>query len=452
MSSPSWTPEQILLLAPDASSAKAGKGLAAARQWVTLGANEQTLWGECKGSAKDPYQTQIDLTGPAFKCTCPSRKFPCKHALGLFLLFANQSGQFSQHEPPAWVSEWLAKRAQQAEARSKPKKVETDPATAVQAQARRTAKREENVREGLEDLALWLQDLVRQGLATVQGKPASFWETPAARLVDAQAPGLARRVRELASTPATGDGWQGRLLEHLALLHLAVEAYTRLDTLPADIQADVRTVIGWTQDQDELLQQNGIRDTWIVLGKRVTEEMLDPGTRASLLKVQRTWLWGTQTQRAALILHFAAPGQMLDASLIPGTSFDAELVYFPGACSQRALVKRQVSAPPPGATMLGYVDLSTAYGAYANALAANPWLETFPLALTAAWPVETSGDQWDVRDRAGRVLPLAKAFPAPWQLLALSGGHPLGLFGEWDGRAFWPLTAFVDERWIFLGV
>jgi hypothetical protein len=141
---------------------------------------------------------------------------------------------------------------------------------------------------------------------------------------------------------------------------------------------------------------------------------------------------------------------MLDASLIPGTSFDAELVYFPGACPQRALVKKQFSAPMSGASMPGYPDLSSAHGAYAGALAANPWLETFPLALTAAWPVETSDTQWDVCDSEGRVLPLSAGFPAPWQLIALSGGHSIGLFGEWDGRVFWPLTAFVDNRWIFL--
>jgi uncharacterized Zn finger protein len=25
----------------------------------------------------------VDLSGPAFRCTCPSRKFPCKHGLAL---------------------------------------------------------------------------------------------------------------------------------------------------------------------------------------------------------------------------------------------------------------------------------------------------------------------------------------------------------------------------------
>nr|WP_279163542.1 SWIM zinc finger family protein [Rhodococcus erythropolis] len=27
----------------------------------------------------------VDLRGPAYKCSCPSRKFPCKHALGLLV-------------------------------------------------------------------------------------------------------------------------------------------------------------------------------------------------------------------------------------------------------------------------------------------------------------------------------------------------------------------------------
>src|SRR5215475_1819758 len=66
-----WTAEQILALAPDAASAKAGQGLAAARKWLKLGADEQPAWGLCQGSGKDPYQTQIDLTEPAFRCACP---------------------------------------------------------------------------------------------------------------------------------------------------------------------------------------------------------------------------------------------------------------------------------------------------------------------------------------------------------------------------------------------
>src|SRR5215813_6655302 len=110
-----WTTEQILALAPDAASAKAGQGLVSARKWLSLGADDRTAWGLCQGSGKDPYQTQIDLTEPAFRCSCPSRKFPCKHALGLFLLLAAQSEAFKEKRPPAWVDEWLASRAKRSE-------------------------------------------------------------------------------------------------------------------------------------------------------------------------------------------------------------------------------------------------------------------------------------------------------------------------------------------------
>ena len=56
--SATWTTEQILALAPDANSAKNGKDLAPPRKWVSLGQNEQAVWGECQGSGKTPYQTQ----------------------------------------------------------------------------------------------------------------------------------------------------------------------------------------------------------------------------------------------------------------------------------------------------------------------------------------------------------------------------------------------------------
>src|SRR5438552_1455400 len=116
------TAEQILALAPDAGSAKAARDLTSSRKWLSLGRDAQVAWGECQGSGKDPYRTQIDLSEPAFRCTCPSRKFPCKHGLGLFLLLANQPGEFAQATPPAWVTEWLANRAKRAEQAAEGKK------------------------------------------------------------------------------------------------------------------------------------------------------------------------------------------------------------------------------------------------------------------------------------------------------------------------------------------
>src|SRR6185436_14455124 len=127
-----WSVEQILALAPDAASAKAGQGLAAARKWSALGCDATAAWGFCRGSGKDPYQAQIELSEPAFRCSCPSRKFPCKHGLGLLLLLTSQPQAFKAKTAPAWVSEWLATRAQRAqqreEKRAKAEEKAIDPA------------------------------------------------------------------------------------------------------------------------------------------------------------------------------------------------------------------------------------------------------------------------------------------------------------------------------------
>jgi hypothetical protein len=160
------TSDQILALAPDSSSAKAGAALATARKWSGLGANETAAWGECQGSGKLPYQARIDLLEAAFKCTCPSRKFPCKHGLGLYLLLASDPGLFSGGDSPSWVTEWLTSRAERTE-RKQQREAAPDP----EAQAKRAAAREAKVASGLDELELWMRDR-EWALALAQALPA----------------------------------------------------------------------------------------------------------------------------------------------------------------------------------------------------------------------------------------------------------------------------------------
>jgi len=434
-----WNAEQIVALAPDPSSAKAGHEQARAHKWRSLGHNPRAAWGECQGSAKEPYQTCIDLNGPAFKCTCPSRKTPCKHALGLLLLLSQKIDLDLAAAPPPWAAEWLQKRDQREAASPAPTKAAPAPA----AQARRAAQRAGRVRQGLADLDTWLCDLLRRGLTQVQNEPLSYWDAPAARLVDAQAPALARRLRNLALIPATGQGWQERLLEQIALLYLLIEGYNRLDELSPAVQADIRTNIGWTQDQEELLQQDGLSDCWLVLGNRIEEE----AGRGSPLKVQRTWLWGLNCQRPACLLSFAAGGQPLEAGLPPGAVLDSELVFFPGNFPLRALPKQRPPVVPSDAPMPGFAGLEAAFQSYHTALAANPWLELYPLPCQRLTPCQQDG-LWQLRDEHGRGLALAPECSHAWKVLALSGGEPIALFGEWNGRTFWPLSAQTGARWI----
>lgn len=185
--------DQIFALAPDEASKKAGKDLANLNKWVSNGKNEVALWGEAQGSGSKPYQTQVDINNIAFKCSCPSRKFPCKHGLGLLLLHARQPSLFTASEMPAWVNDWISKRAERDE-----KKVEkADKPVDEAAQAKRQENREKKVADGIEELLLWIKDIVRNGIINLPEKGFAFWEQMAKRMVDAQAPGLAGMVRAL---------------------------------------------------------------------------------------------------------------------------------------------------------------------------------------------------------------------------------------------------------------
>ena len=215
-----WTSEQVLALSPDAGSTKRGKALATPAKWPLLEQSDRAIWGECKGSGKHPYRTAIALDEPAFRCSCPSRKFPCKHALGLFLLLA-EGTSFNHQTAPDWVAAWLEKRTQSAQ--KKHQKKQTEKAIDPAAQEKRAQKRAAKVEAGITDLEQWLQDIIRQGLADLPNKPYSFWDQTAARLVDAQAPGLARQVQNLAGIPHTGEGWPERMLSALGQIHLLVQ-------------------------------------------------------------------------------------------------------------------------------------------------------------------------------------------------------------------------------------
>jgi len=59
------------------------------------------------------------------------------------------------------------------------------------------------------------------------------------------------------------------------------------------------------------------------------------------------------------------------------------------------------------------------------------------------------GDAWYARDSRGDAVPLAKG--AYWQMLALSGGHPIDIAGEWDGEALLPIGMMAGGAYFLQG-
>jgi SWIM zinc finger len=424
-----WDRERVLALAPDVPSQRTAQSLASGRAWPATGAGTGALWGECRGSAAAPYRAVVDLSGPAYLCSCPSRKFPCKHVLALLLLWSEGSVPDDAAGPPDWAGSWLMGRA--ARASRAPSGEQAEPKD-PRAAARRAEQRESRVASGLAELDRWLCDQARQGLAASQQAGYGHWDDIAARMIDAQAPGLAERLRALASVPHSGAGWDGRLLEEYALLHLLAVAYRRQGELPPPLRETVRSRIGFSLRQaDVLAGGQPVRDHWQVLARRDLEQ--------DRIRARRTWLRGRKTGRDALLLSFAAAGQPLDDSLTVGTDADADLVFYPGAVSLRAVVRTKYydsdGGPPDGRPVAGLL------AGYAAALAADPWLDSWPAVLQVT-PARAPAPV--VRDMAGDALPLHVGAGNCWPLFALSAGRPVTLAGEWTPRGLWPLTAW-DE-------
>jgi hypothetical protein len=448
----SYSEDQARAFVTDAGTLQRGQQLAHPPKWHNVGRTDSAAWGECAGSGSKPYLTGIDLREPAFKCSCPSRVFPCKHGAALLLLLARQPALFSSTTPPEWLADWLAKRQQtQAKKVEPPRQTEpampanttgatTDPELVNEPGSEVSPARLARMAQGADELEIWLLDLLRHGLATLDQQPAKLWESQAARLVDNQLPGLAGALRELAALRHAHTDWPARLLARLGEVYWLVRAFQNRAQLPAATRLEVLQQVGVAIKKEALPSYAGpVADEWQVVGQFTWEE--------ERLTARRSWLYGLGTGRYALVLEFAFGSQVFATPLVPQGLYSGGLLFYPGPSALRAA--------PAALTFAGSASLAAAPAAqrpsqllddYAQALGRQPWLREWPTTLGQVQPAQQPTGDWVVVHPTDSVaLPLRFIdSDAPWQLLALSGGQPMTLFGEWDGRAFRPLSNWSE--------
>ncbi|MEV6119132.1 hypothetical protein AB0M23_01140 [Streptomyces sp. NPDC052077] len=300
---------------------------------------------------------------------------------------------------------------------------------------RRAERRAERITSGATELERRLADLLRGGLAGAEAAGYGMWEETAARMVDAQAPGLAARVRELGAVPASGPGWPVRLLEECALLHLLDRGWLRREELPDALAAAVRSRVGLPARAEG----PPVRDRWLVLARHDTSD--------HPLTVRHTWLYGTESDRTVLWLSYGSPGRPLEPPLPVGLALDAEVTARPGDGRGRVALGERFGRPAPTRARPPGVTTGGAAARYGAALRDDPWLESVPVTLERAVPVR-DGDRWHLADADGNtslpLTPAAHARAGLWRLVALSGGAPLRVFGECGHRGFTPLTAWPE--------
>ncbi|MGY6769829.1 SWIM zinc finger family protein [Komagataeibacter sp. NFXK3] len=420
-------------LAVDQASLRAGLGLAKPAKWSGLGhsPDETLLWGECAGSGALPYRVMVDARDMGSKCTCPSRKFPCKHVLGLICLCAGQKAPFTSGAPPEWVGEWLARRRPKAAttpaATAGPAGTPPDLEAARQVQQampdapKAGARREEAARkraeettqavcDGLRTLEQWIGDQLRLGLASFVDNMPERCRQVAARLVDGKATALASRVDELPARilalPA-GARLQACVVELGKLVQLAC-AFRAQPERP-----DLRRLVCTAETRDTLLAHpdtQSVHAVWEVLASQ--QHM-----QRDRLVVQTTWLLnlGDDGPRFAMLVDFFPKGAGMQRSSLftPGAYFTGTLAFYPAPFPLRAILREHAALPsadapdwPAGAPPRAAINA---------ALLAELWRLEVPLMLPAGRIMHDEAKQlwWRAAD-GSLTLPLAGDVPPVW--------------------------------------
>ena len=222
------TEQFILLQAPNAAAAANGRKLSSGGKFSNLRRTESgdLFWGECAGSGKTPYRVSIDWTdpnAPVSRCSCPSRQFPCKHALGLmFEQLAQKS--FETAEVPQDIAE---KRAKQA---VRTAKKEAAPAKPKKPNAAAQSKRLKKQLEGLDMAEKMAGDLLSAGIGTLGGASAQTYEKLAKDLGNYYLAGpqtafsrIALAVRTIQKAPEQAQTAYAEALRVLIFLHSTIK-------------------------------------------------------------------------------------------------------------------------------------------------------------------------------------------------------------------------------------
>jgi len=409
----------------------------------------------------------IDHVEVAWRCSCPSRKLPCKHSLALLLMWAR--GLVAEQVRPQGVGAWIDARdarsvagAAAPDADSSSAADSGEPAagdrngsgsgdgssdsTGPPARDDLTQSRDERVARmmaGLVELDRWLEDRMCNGLSDPALARYATWDDLAARLVDARAGALANRVRRLAGLVGAGPDWHSDVLAELAILHLISQAGQRLPELPSALGDAAATASGWQVRQAEVLAGVPDTDDWFVAGRS--------DTREDRIEVRRLWLYGQHTQSWVMLLSFAAYQQVLDDSFAVGTVVRGDMHRYPGG-SLRALAGSREPDPivlhAPG-TLPGFgLTVSGACSHIGRAVAAQPWLDRLAVTVAAA-PTFHAG-RWVLGDATG-ALPLLADERSLASLLAASCGTDAVVTVEWTPRGLIPLAVHLADRTLDVG-
>lgn len=179
----SITEELIKRVAPNANAISNAKKISQKGGFIVLSKSEDEtlLYGECKGSGKNPYITSVDFIDPStpvFRCSCPSRQIPCKHVLALLFDYIAQK-PFTNCAIPDDIISKRQKLENKKQNTEKPKKVNKSA----------HLKKMKKQLEGFDLAEQFLKEILQMGVASLSGKALKSYSDLAKQMGDYYLPG-----------------------------------------------------------------------------------------------------------------------------------------------------------------------------------------------------------------------------------------------------------------------
>ncbi len=393
---------------------------------------ELWCWAELPVSIEQTHGVAFNTETGATFCTCSFRPRPCVHAQAFALVV--QAHGIQAFEEQSALPEWLPLAVTNISGRSKP---------AVAALPSADDERTIRIERGLEDLEVWLEDVLQRGIAVCAAEEPHFYLTASTRLADASMRSLSRRLRTAGEAFAQQPDEPEPFVAILADAALAIQAWNRRGRLSEAQRSDLEAFLGFTPRR-EAVRAAGERlsDTWAVVG--VVEESLEAS-----LRERRTWLLGAKSGRFALLQDYAFGAEDFAPTFPPGALVQGTVAYYPSAWPLRALPLEVLETLPERRVkkLPGWHILSDMTGTFARALANHPWLTALPAVLAEVLPMR-GAKIFALADSAGYNIPLGEGDSLGWTLLATSEGYPITVFGEWNGERFRALSAVREGRFI----
>jgi hypothetical protein len=379
------------------------------------------LLGGCEGSGKEDYAVSADFIDPAnpvFRCTCPSRQYPCKHALGLLWARAG-GGKFMPCDIPDDI---LEKREKAAKRRQSKEDAPGRKPAERKANRAALAKKIQAQTEGLGILDKVAREIASAGLGLMNRERANAYRPQVLQLGDHYLPGAQAMLRGfllLFEPDRMDEGGCVKALAELGRLHaLAARGREYLEKKAEDPEANLDTAtemeellgnawqlsqlkaLGMAETDAELMQLS-----FRCYADEAAQEFVDEGLWVNLKSGETVRTVSRRPYKA--VKHIKEEDSFSRLARVP------ELVRYPGEMNPRVRWEGMTAGEPAPEHFERI--LAHAVPSYADAVKAarkafkNPLYRGSPAFLLRFSRIGTVGDEAILENEAGERLALADA-------------------------------------------